>query len=47
MIFGRGAPADLGESIYVVLFRGYKQACTAADLMLMGLGNLEVIEQRC
>jgi DNA phosphorothioation-associated putative methyltransferase len=29
------------------LFGGYQQACTAADLMLMGLGNLNVIEQRC
>jgi DNA phosphorothioation-associated putative methyltransferase len=29
------------------LFGGYQQACTAADLMLMGLGNLEVIAERC
>jgi DNA phosphorothioation-associated putative methyltransferase len=29
------------------LFGSYQQACTAADLMLMGLGNLEVIEERC
>ena len=29
------------------LFGGYQQACTAADLMLMSLGNLEVIEERC
>jgi DNA phosphorothioation-associated putative methyltransferase len=29
------------------LFGGYQQACTAADLMLMSLGNLEIIEERC
>ncbi|MDX2229697.1 MAG: DNA phosphorothioation-associated putative methyltransferase [Leptolyngbyaceae cyanobacterium bins.349] len=29
------------------LFGGYQQACAAADLMLMSLGNLEVIEERC
>ncbi|MCU0567738.1 MAG: DNA phosphorothioation-associated putative methyltransferase [Oculatellaceae cyanobacterium Prado106] len=29
------------------LFGGYPQACTAADLMLMSLGNLENIEERC
>ncbi|BAU43573.1 DNA phosphorothioation-associated putative methyltransferase [Leptolyngbya sp. O-77] len=29
------------------LFGGYQQACAAADLMLMSLGNLEVIEKRC
>lgn len=29
------------------LFGGYQQACTAADLMLMSLGNLEVVEERC
>jgi DNA phosphorothioation-associated putative methyltransferase len=29
------------------LFGGYQQACTAADLMLMSLGNLEMIEERC
>jgi DNA phosphorothioation-associated putative methyltransferase len=29
------------------LFGSYQQACTAADLMLMSLGNLEVIEERC
>lgn len=29
------------------LFGNYKQACTAADLMLLSLGNLEAIAQRC
>jgi DNA phosphorothioation-associated putative methyltransferase len=29
------------------LFGSYQQACTAADLMLMGLGNLEIIRERC
>lgn len=29
------------------LFGGYQQACTAADLMLMSLGNLEVVAERC
>jgi DNA phosphorothioation-associated putative methyltransferase len=29
------------------LFGGYQQACAAADLMLMSLGNLEVVEKRC
>jgi DNA phosphorothioation-associated putative methyltransferase len=29
------------------LFGGYQQACAAADLMLMSLGNLEIIEERC
>jgi DNA phosphorothioation-associated putative methyltransferase len=29
------------------LFGGYQQACTAADLMLLSLGNLEIIEMRC
>lgn len=29
------------------LLGGYQQACAAADLMLMSLGNLEVIEERC
>ncbi|OUC12868.1 MAG: DNA phosphorothioation-associated methyltransferase [Alkalinema sp. CACIAM 70d] len=29
------------------LFGGYQQACAAADLMLMTLGNLEVVEERC
>jgi DNA phosphorothioation-associated putative methyltransferase len=29
------------------LFGGYQQACAAADLMLMSLGNLEVVEERC
>jgi DNA phosphorothioation-associated putative methyltransferase len=29
------------------LFGGYQQACAAADLMLMSLGNLEMIEERC
>ncbi|KAM3100087.1 DNA phosphorothioation-associated putative methyltransferase [Phormidesmis sp. 146-12] len=29
------------------LFGGYQQACTAADLMLMSLGNLGVVAERC
>ncbi|MGF1500090.1 MAG: hypothetical protein ACFB8W_25160 [Elainellaceae cyanobacterium] len=29
------------------LFGSYKQACTAADLMLLSLGNLGAIAQRC
>ena len=29
------------------LFGGYQQACTAADLMLLSLGNLEIISTRC
>jgi len=29
------------------LFGGYQPACAAADLMLMSLGNLAVMEQRC
>jgi DNA phosphorothioation-associated putative methyltransferase len=29
------------------LFGSYQQACTAADLMLMSLGNLEVVAGRC
>ncbi len=29
------------------LFGSYPQACAAADLMLMSLGNLEMIEERC
>jgi len=29
------------------LFGGYQQACTAADLMLMSLGNLEIVAARC
>ncbi len=29
------------------LFGGYQQACTAADLMLMSLGNLEIVAERC
>lgn len=29
------------------LFGGYQQACAAADLMLMSLGNLAVVEERC
>lgn len=29
------------------LFGGYQQARAAADLMLMSLGNLEVVEERC
>lgn len=29
------------------LFGGYQQACAAADLMLMSLGNLERVEERC
>lgn len=29
------------------LFGGYQQACTAADLMLMSLGNLAVVAERC
>ena len=29
------------------LFGGYQQACTAADLMLLSLGNLEMIGTRC
>ena len=30
-----------------VLFGAYQQACAAADLMLMSLGRMEVIEERC
>ncbi len=29
------------------LFGGYQQACAAADLMLMSLGNLAVVAERC
>ena len=29
------------------LFGGYQQACMAADLMLMSLGNLDVVGDRC
>ncbi len=29
------------------LFGGYQQACAAADLMLMSLGNLDIVEERC
>lgn len=29
------------------IFGSYKEACTAADLMLLSLGNLEAIAQRC
>ena len=29
------------------LFGGYQQACTAADLMLMSLGNLAAVTERC
>ncbi|KAM3091270.1 DNA phosphorothioation-associated putative methyltransferase [Phormidesmis sp. 146-35] len=29
------------------LFGGYQQACAAADLMLLSLGNLEIISARC
>ncbi len=29
------------------LFGGYQQACTAADLMLLSVGNLEVVTERC
>jgi DNA phosphorothioation-associated putative methyltransferase len=29
------------------LFGSYQQACAAADLMLMSLGNLEVVAERC
>ena len=29
------------------LFGNYQQACTAADLMLLSLGNLEVMAERC
>ncbi len=29
------------------LFGSYQQACAAADLMLMSLGNLEIIAERC
>ena len=29
------------------LFGGYQQACAAADLMLMSLGNLDVVEELC
>ena len=29
------------------LFGGYQQACTAADLVLMSLGNLKAIRERC
>lgn len=29
------------------LFGTYQQACTAADLMLMSLGRMELIEERC
>jgi DNA phosphorothioation-associated putative methyltransferase len=29
------------------LFGNYPQACTAADLMLMSLGRMELIEERC
>jgi DNA phosphorothioation-associated putative methyltransferase len=29
------------------LFGGYQQACAAADLMLLSLGNLEIVSARC
>ncbi|MEO1146313.1 MAG: DNA phosphorothioation-associated putative methyltransferase [Cyanobacteria bacterium J06638_22] len=41
---------DLSPSIRAdikALFGSYQQACTAADLMLMSLGRIELIEERC
>jgi DNA phosphorothioation-associated putative methyltransferase len=37
---------DLQQDIKA-LFGNYQQACTAADLMLMSLGRMELIEERC
>jgi DNA phosphorothioation-associated putative methyltransferase len=37
---------DLQQDIKA-LFGSYQQACTAADLMLMSLGRMELIEDRC
>ncbi len=37
---------DLQQDIKA-LFGNYQQACTAADLMLMSLGRMELIEDRC
>ena len=41
---------DLSLSVQAdikALFGNYQQACTAADLMLMTLGRMELIEERC
>jgi DNA phosphorothioation-associated putative methyltransferase len=39
--------APIVQNDIKALFGNYQQACVAADLMLMSLGNLEVIEERC
>ena len=39
--------APLVQNDIKALFGNYQQACIAADLMLMSLGNLEAIEERC
>ncbi len=39
--------APLVQTDIKCLFGTYQQACTAAHLMLMSLGNLEVIAERC
>ena len=41
---------DLSPSVQAdvkALFGSYQQACTAADLMLMSLGQTSLIEERC
>jgi len=39
--------APLVQTDIKCLFGSYQQACTAAHLMLMSIGNLEVIAERC
>jgi DNA phosphorothioation-associated putative methyltransferase len=39
--------SDLVQNDMRSLFGSYKHACTAADLMLLSVGNLETIAQRC
>ncbi|MBD2094461.1 DNA phosphorothioation-associated putative methyltransferase [Trichocoleus sp. FACHB-591] len=39
--------APIAQHDIKALFGNYQQACTAADLMLLSLGNLEVMAERC
>jgi len=39
--------AVVAQNDFKGLFGSYQQACTAADLMLLSLGNLEVVAERC
>jgi DNA phosphorothioation-associated putative methyltransferase len=46
----RPKPRDLAPDVrndIKCLFGSYNQACTAADIMLMSVGNLETIGERC